>query len=145
MKNLKEACEKLIHNEKFALSATEFLVLKDVIKDHADDDNVHPEKLKIIRATKRMHKRIIYSTLQALLTEEEFQLFEETFPSTLDKSLAKFLIDYVFIREYFIGAYELQYNYTVGFIKDTLTQQDVVHYKMAAKTLRDLLRIEYRW
>lgn len=143
--NLKEACAKLINHEKFTLSAVEFLVLKDIIKKYADDPAVHPDRLKMIRATKRMHKKTIYKAIKAYLTEEEHKLFEETFPNTLDGTLARFLIDYVFIKEYFLGAYELQYNYTIGFIKNALTHDDVVHYKMAANTLRDIFRIEYRW
>lgn len=145
MKNLKEACEKLIHNEKFALSATEFLVLKDIIKAHADDSNIHPEKLKMIRATKKMHRRTITALLKVLFTEEEYKLFEETIPNTYDFHLAKFLIDYVYIKKYFLGAYELQYNYTLSFLKNELTQEDVVHYKMAAETLKNIFRIEYKW
>ena len=145
MKNLKEACTKLIHHEKFVLSSVEFLVLKDIIKKLADDPKTHPDKLKEIRARKKEHKRYIYSVLRAKLTEEEHELFKETFPDTLDRDLASFLVDYVFIKEYFLGAYDIQYKYTASFLTNELTQQDVVYYKMAADTLKDIFRLEYNW
>jgi hypothetical protein len=147
MTNIKSFTPKLRNNKRFVLYSVEFIALHEELNACSKNPQakVDPAKVKELRARKREIKKNIYNTLQALLTEEELALFNESFPNTLDKTLKKFLVDYFDFYFHFAKAYTLQSCFIYNYVRNQSTPEMVSSFRKQADEIRAQYTEEYNW
>lgn len=143
---------KLRSNKRFVLYSAEFLALADELSIFTKEfflncpqANVDPVRVKELRAKKREVKKNIYDALKALLTEEELALFNDHFHDTLDKTLRKFLVDYLNFFQHFRGAYAIHECYVANYARNLVTPEMLDFYKRQAAEIRAQYTTKYNW